>query len=116
MPFMMLSSRGKPSGASAQLGAQSFQRSVVVMLFLRLDSPEIWTQNCITLVSGSGGWLMKHVFSGALLCLAVLGSTVVAHAASAAAMAQVVVVPEPATITMLGAGLAGLAFWKRRQK
>jgi hypothetical protein len=59
---------------------------------------------------------MKHVLSGSLVCVAVLGSIVVAHAASAGALARVVVVPEPAAITMLGAGLAGLVFWKRRQK
>ena len=58
---------------------------------------------------------MKNVFTGALLCVVVLGGTGIAHA-SAGALARVVVVPEPATITMLGAGLAGLVFWKRRQK
>jgi hypothetical protein len=59
---------------------------------------------------------MKHVFFGALFCMAVLGSIVVAHAASAVALARVVVVPKRATITMLGTGLAGLVFWKGRQK
>lgn len=67
---------------------------------------------------------MKEVFLRALPCLAVLGSAGVAQAANIAGtvthsttiLATVVAVPEPATITMLGTGLAGLVMWKKHRK
>lgn len=62
---------------------------------------------------------MKLVFSKALPFLAMLGCAGVAHAAttqSASVLATVVTVPEPASLTLLGAGLAGLAVWKKVRK
>lgn len=55
-----------------------------------------------------------HKISGSSVSMLIC-SIQIPPAALAGALAHLVVVPEPATITMLGAGLAGLVFWKRRK-